>query len=75
MLAHNKLTMNSGFDFDLLNIELEGITDIDMSDFGFEDLGGEFDESALDDLFADAPAKEKEPKTMKCPHCGEIIEL
>ena len=35
-LIHNKLTMNSGFDFDLLNIELEGIFDIDMGDFGFE---------------------------------------
>ena len=35
-LIHNKLTMNSDFDFDLLNIELEGIFDIDMSDFGFD---------------------------------------
>lgn len=35
MLVHNKLTMNTDFDIDLLNIELEDITDIDMSDFGF----------------------------------------
>ena len=35
-LIHNKLTMNSDFDFDLLNIELEGIFDIDMGDFGFD---------------------------------------
>lgn len=35
-LVHNKLTMNTGFDVDLLKIELEDITDIDMDDFGFE---------------------------------------
>lgn len=35
-LAHNKLTMNSDFDFDILNDELDDILNIDMSDFGFE---------------------------------------
>ena len=35
-LIHNKLTMNSDFDLDLLSEELEGISDIDMSDFGFD---------------------------------------
>lgn len=34
-LVHNQLTMNTGFDTDLLNIELEDITNIDMDDFGF----------------------------------------
>ena len=75
-LIHNKLTMNSDFDFDLLNIELEGIFDIDMGDFGF-DFGSDtgFNEDALNELFADAPEKEKKPKTIKCPHCGEVIEV
>ena len=36
MLVHNKLTMNSDFDMDMLGIELDNINDIDMSDFGFE---------------------------------------
>lgn len=36
MLVHNKLTMNTDFDIDLLNLELDSIVDIDMSDFGFE---------------------------------------
>lgn len=36
MLAHNKLTMNSDFDIDLLNFELATINGIDMTDFGFE---------------------------------------
>lgn len=35
-LAHNKLTMNSGFDFEILNGELGSITSIDMEAFGFE---------------------------------------
>ena len=35
-LAHNKLTMNSDFDINLLEIELDSIVDIDMSDFGFD---------------------------------------
>ena len=39
-LTHNKLTMNSGFDLDILNEELDNIINIDMEDFGFElDLG------------------------------------
>lgn len=45
MLAHNKLTMNSDFNADLLALELESITDIDMSEFGFEEL-------AFDDIDA-----------------------
>jgi len=36
MLVHNKLTMNTDFDFDLLDSELDDILDIDMSEFGFE---------------------------------------
>ena len=36
ILVHNKLTMNSDFDTDLLFEELEDIIDIDMEDFGFE---------------------------------------
>lgn len=38
MLAHNKLTMNSDFNLDLLALELDNITEIDMSDFGFENI-------------------------------------
>lgn len=35
-LAHNKLTMNSGFDIDALNLNLGAINEIDMSLFGFD---------------------------------------
>ena len=74
MLVHNKLTMNTGFDFDLLTLELESITDIDMLEFGFEEIE-QFDKSTLDDLFTDAEEKEKEPKRIQCPHCGEWFEV
>ena len=36
-LAHNKLTMNSGFDLQLLDSELAEIGTIDMSLLGFEE--------------------------------------
>ena len=37
-LVHNKLTLNSEFNLDKLELELAGITDIDMGDFGFLDF-------------------------------------
>lgn len=48
MLVHNKLTMNTDFDFDLLGIELDGIGNIDMTDFGFDDKVGEY----IDNFFS-----------------------
>lgn len=35
-LAHNKINMNTGFDIDLLDEELDSIEDIDMEVFGFD---------------------------------------
>lgn len=72
-LADNKLN-ESPWDRALRDSEVEDIS-LNMEDFGFLDDVGEFDESTLNDLFADVPEKEKEPKTIKCPHCGEIIEI
>ena len=73
-LSDNKVGELAKWNFNLLDEELNGIFDIDMSDFGFEkDIS--FDESALDDLFADAEEKKKEPKKIQCPHCGEWFEV
>lgn len=36
MLVHNNLTMNTGFDIDILNLELDDIVDINMEQFGFD---------------------------------------
>lgn len=74
-LADNKVSEIAAWDFEKLEIELESITDIDMSEFNFNfDGGNTFDESQLDELFADAPEKEKKPKMIKCPHCGQEFE-
>lgn len=35
-LVHNKLTMNSDFNLDLLNMELEELKELDMEQFGFD---------------------------------------
>lgn len=71
-LVHNKLTMNSGFDIEMLNIELGGIDRIDMSDFGFEfepSFGdGAPAEVAEDDFDAELP---EEPKSK----LGDIYQL
>ena len=57
MLVHNKLTMNSDFDIDTLNFELEEIS-LDMSEFGFE-----VDTLNVDELGTDfeLPNGNKEP--------------
>ncbi|OPZ41352.1 MAG: Modification methylase DpnIIB [Bacteroidetes bacterium ADurb.BinA104] len=70
-LAHNKLTMNSDFDLDVLSAELDSITDIDMSDFGFDLDLPDFDEPAEvveDDFEAELP---EEPKSK----LGDIYQL
>lgn len=65
MLAHNKLTMNSGFDINLLNEELANLS-FDMSDFGFEEAtqsltaGTEIDVDEYDDNKFECT----------CPKCG-----
>lgn len=48
-LVHNKLTMNTGFDDDLLKLEIEDI-DLDMTEFGFE----------LEDEELDFPVEEED---------------
>ena len=48
-LAHNKTAEMSEWDFGLLDVEIDNIADIDMSDFGFDIAEELFDESNLDD--------------------------
>lgn len=68
-LAHNKLTMNTYFDIDLLNDELFNIDNIDMADFGFEvELPIEEHELTEDDYDVEVP---EEPKAKP----GDIYQL
>lgn len=69
-LVHNKLTMNSGFDYEKLDLEFNDIDPelFDMAEFGFF----ENTDIDIDNLFTPISDEEKkEPKQIQCPHCGE----
>ena len=68
MLVHNQLTMNTDFDIDLLNMELDDITDIDMSDFGFD---FDVDDDPVEVVEDEAPEPPEEPTTK----LGDIYQL
>lgn len=70
-LADNK-TNESGWDFSLLDEELDDLLDFDMSEFGFTYMAQIED---ADHLFTDAEPKEKETKRIQCPNCGEWIDI
>lgn len=69
-LAHNKLTMNSDFDLDILNEELDDIFNIDMSDFGF-DIDLNFDDEEKEIVEDEVPEVPEEPKAK----LGDIYQL
>ena len=48
-LVHNQLTLNSGWDFELLDTELDDILDIDMEQFGFELAEDEYPVEIVED--------------------------
>jgi len=69
-ILDNKTSEFAKWDNELLEQELEDI-DFEGFDFGFikvEDID-------IDSFFEETEEKPKEPKTMVCPHCGEVIEL
>lgn len=70
-LADNKTGELAGWDFEKLEAELADLAEIDMTAFGFV-INEEVD---IDEFFEDAEPKEKEPKTITCPHCGETFEV
>lgn len=72
-LADNKVREFATWDFELLNEELEELFDFDMEEFGFAHIGDEVDID-MNDFFEAAEPKEKEPKKIQCPHCGEWFE-
>ena len=74
-LVHNKLTMNTDFDIDLLNEELETI-EIDMTEFGFEELSGfdDFGEDEEED-FDDGYYGDERERTNRAYNLDLIEEL
>ena len=61
-LADNKTGELTDWDMDLLIDELDGILDIDMSDFGFDDLLEEDNDEVKEDNFDEEPPEEPKSK-------------
>lgn len=72
ILVHNKLTMNSDFDIDILQLELDDIDDIDMSDFGFDFEEIEGIEEDIEDVQQDEYDEELRETNIKP---GDIFQL
>ena len=78
-IVHNKLTMNTGFDFDLLEQELQELQNTDMAKYGFEamgevDIDAMFDNREETDTSDDHKnSREGETLFVECPHCGENV--
>ena len=68
ILVDNKLTMNSDFDFEILDLELDNIVNINMEDFGFVDLS--IDWGSVDDFDPDGIEAPDENRLLVCPKCG-----
>ena len=66
-LAHNKLTLNTDFDFDTLQAELDAI-ELDMTEFGFEEFEAEIVVTEQDDVVPEVP---DEPKAK----LGDVYQL
>ena len=71
-LAHNKLTMNSGFDMDMLSKELESLTNMDMSQYGFEDdLSMDVQTEVIEDEYNESPPEQPKSKLGDIYQIGE----
>ena len=70
ILAHNKLTMNTGFDFNMLSLELDSIDDFDMSDFGFEIDFEKENQRISENKEIDTNEFNDEEFDFECPRCG-----
>lgn len=68
-LVDNKTSEFAGWDFDMLTEELQEIN------FDFDFKFPETPDIDIDSLFIEHELAPKEPKTITCPHCGEVIEL
>lgn len=69
-LAHNKLTMNTDFDFDLLQMEMADLSAFfDMADFGFVEF--EEEEKPKEIVEDEIPIPPQEPKAKR----GDVYQL
>lgn len=76
ILVHNQLTMNTGFDIDILNKELERIKGIDMTQFDFEiniDFDNDIDTGDGTKYTHKVDVPQYEP-TGECPDIWELVD-
>lgn len=69
-IVHNKLTMNTGWDFAKLDEEVESLANIDMGAFGFDSMQIDWDDGV--DELTEESYDEPEKKKLCCPSCGHI---
>lgn len=70
-LADNKVSEKASWSFELLDEELDDILDIDMSDFGFDDIKIDWD--SVDEITEENYEKPDSDK-LRCPLCGGVDE-
>jgi ParB-like chromosome segregation protein Spo0J len=65
--VHNQLTMNTGWDFEILEEEFQALPEFEWGDFGFN-----FDVVDMGEQADDEPS---EGKLVECPECGFEFEV
>ena len=68
---HNQLTMNSDFDFEILDTEMSEL-DFDWEGYGFENVGFDWDFGVPE--LSDDTYEEPDTKKLMCPSCGHVDE-
>lgn len=81
-LLDNKASEYADWDIDLLRDEIAALDEFGLEEFGFDFAGIEktdvtsfFDESKENPNVAEADATSDKGKSIKCPACGEVIQL
>lgn len=80
-IADNKTAEYATWDNDLLALELNELQNLDFDleltafqEWEIDNLLNPVSDEDLQDFFGDREKKEKEPKKIQCPHCGESFE-
>lgn len=68
-LADNKVSEFANWNFDLLNFELDDISNINMEDFGFSEVNIDWDD--VEDL-TEENYEEPQHNMLECPKCHHI---
>lgn len=80
ILADNRMSLDAGWDVELLNLELTGLDELDfdlsLTGFNNEELLVHLDKVNFDPTSEDNQGNldELEPKYISCPHCGKEFD-